>query len=77
MSDNQKTQHEQLIAARWRYDATQDRYASPGSATDGTEQWYNLAAAWQAMQLNAASEATGQTPPRGMRKVDPRQQEPE
>jgi hypothetical protein len=77
MSDNQKTQHEQLIAAGWRYDAATDRYSAPGAATDGTARMYNVSAAWQAMQLDTASEPTGTTPPRGTRMADPRSKEPE
>ena len=39
--------HKDLIKAGWRYDKNQDRYAAPDSPTDGTERWYNQAAAWQ------------------------------
>jgi hypothetical protein len=38
---------------------------------------YNVSAAWQAMQLDTASEPTGTTPPRGTRMADPRSKEPE
>lgn len=71
------TRHEQLIAAGWRYDASQDRYAAPGSATDGTARLYNLSAAWSAHETNLAHEPAGQTPPKGTRAVDPRKQEPQ
>jgi hypothetical protein len=73
-------QHEQLLAAGWRYDATQDRYAAPGSPTDGTARWHNRAAAWlqfQADQLDSASAPPAPTPPKGTRAADPRVKEPE
>lgn len=79
MSSKTQTQHEQLINAGWRYDAGSDRYSAPGSATDGTQRMFNLAAAWlefQAGQIDSANQP-GQTPPRGTRAADPRAKEPE
>lgn len=77
MSDNQKTQHEQLIAARWRYDAATDRYAAPDSPSDGTARQYNLAAAWAAMQISTADRLLSEPPPLQTRRADPRRKEPE
>ena len=72
-----QTRHEQLVAAGWRYDAAQDRYAAPGSPADGTARLYNLNAAWSAHETNLAHEKTGETPARGTRAADPRKQEPQ
>jgi hypothetical protein len=79
VSDNSKTQHEQLIANGWRYDAESDMYSPPGSATDGTARRYNLHAAWQALQISTADQALSEPPlPRSMRRgKDPREKEPE
>ena len=70
------TQHKQLLRAGWRYDAAQDRYAAPGSPSDGTEQWCNLAAAWQQQQARAAeptkeTQAGRATPIRDARVKEP------
>ena len=69
------SRHEQLIAAGWRYHATDDLYEAPGSATDGTAKRYNLNAAWEAEQRRAA----GDMPATGLRETqsDPRRQEPQ
>lgn len=74
-----QSRHEQLVAAGWRRSATQDRYAAPGSATDGTERFYNEAAAWHTFQAVQASEATspGTKAPRTRAGRDPRRQEPQ
>jgi hypothetical protein len=77
MSDNQKTQHEQLIAAGWRYDAGSDMYTAPDSATDGTARQYNLRAAWQALQISTADRTLSEAPAKGTRVDDPRRQEPQ
>jgi len=74
MSDQPR--HEQLVAAGWRYDANQDRYAAPGSPTDGTERWFNLAAAWAEYQASKDDAASERQAPRVARKRDPREQEP-
>lgn len=71
----QPSRHDQLIAAGWRYDAAQDRYAAPDSPSDGTETWHNLAAAWQAFQASGQPAQT--TPPATTRARDPREQEPQ
>jgi hypothetical protein len=76
-----RTRHEDLVAAGWRYDAGQDRYAEPDAPTDGTERYYNLNAAWaahQQAQSERAKEAAKASPPvRASRSVDPRQSEPQ
>lgn len=71
------TRHDQLIAAGWRYDANQDRYAAPGSLTDGTERWHNQAAAWSAFQATESGPPAKPAPPVGKRATDPREQEPQ
>jgi hypothetical protein len=77
-----RTRHEDLVAAGWRYDAGQDRYAEPDAPTDGTERYYNLNAAWAAHQQALAEQAAEKTakaspPARTSRSVDPRQSEPQ
>lgn len=69
-----KTRHEELLKAGWRYDAAQDHYAAPGSPTDGTERWYNQAAAW-ARLTQAQTDEVMPIPPN--RAKDPREQEPQ
>lgn len=77
----QQSRHEQLIRAGWRYDAAQDRYAAPGSPTDGTERWYNQAAAWAQQQALTSEADTAPTPPDTAPPLhcqrDPRRQEPQ
>jgi len=70
-----KTRHEQLLAAHWRYDPAQDRYAAPGSPTDGTERWYNQDAAWARLQQEQTTDPTPAPPKERQR--DPREQEPQ
>ena len=70
------SRHQQLIRAGWRYDAGQDRYAAPGSPTDGTERWYNQAAAWQAQQA-AVTDKPAPDDPRARHTDDDRRQEPQ
>ena len=65
--------HEQLLAAGWSYDPSTDRYAAPGSASDGTARQFNIDAAWDAEQRRQAADM----PARGTRRADPRRQEPQ
>ena len=71
------TRHKQLLRAGWRYDETQDRYAAPHSPSDGTERWYNLAAAWQQEQGRKAEPTKETQAGRAAPVRDARVKEPE
>ena len=72
------SRHDQLIKAGWRYDAGQDRYAAPGSPSDGTERWFNAAAAWQQYEASTAeAEESAKATGPATRASDPRKQEPQ
>lgn len=77
MSENQnRTLHEELIAAGWIYDQAQNRYAAPGSPLDGAARMYNLDAAWLAHSTGTAP-LPPKTQPKANRASDPRHKEPE
>lgn len=72
-----QTRHEQLITAGWRYDASSDRYAAPGSATDGTQRTYDIGAAWLAFSTDTAPMPPKADAPARALPPDPRHKEPE
>lgn len=78
MNMTNESRHNQLLTAGWIYDASQDRYRAPDSASDGTARLYNQAAAWEQLQADQAERASQPPAPvKGTRQIDPRRKEPE